>query len=234
MFEFSKVTNIVPFLVLAGCGGGGGGGGGEYCSSDEVDDCNGGCEYRDFLGDGQCDRTLDCAALQYDDGDCDSTGGTSGGGTSGGGTSGGGTSGGGTSGGGSSGGSTGDDCGDQSASAFRLRAVSVEAASRKPDGTDWDIGGSYPDPFACMGVGEDYWCSDTQDDTQNATFSGYYDVIVNSSDAWIGVYDEDSIDHDYIIGVDLSLSILREYTGCGNFAVSNDSGSTLVFSIETI
>ena len=43
------------------------------CGTAEVEDCDGGCTSASWLGDGECDATLACSALNNDDGDCDSS-----------------------------------------------------------------------------------------------------------------------------------------------------------------
>ena len=42
----------------------------EGCSSDEIEDCAQECRPSGWLGDGNCDPSLDCEELNYDDDDC--------------------------------------------------------------------------------------------------------------------------------------------------------------------
>lgn len=64
---------------LASCGGGGTTGGGGACGAGEIEDCDGLCAPSSYLGDGFCDEglfssNLNCAALNFDEGDCGSGG----------------------------------------------------------------------------------------------------------------------------------------------------------------
>lgn len=43
----------------------------EDCSSDEMEDCTQECRPSAWFGDGNCDASLDCEELNFDDGDCD-------------------------------------------------------------------------------------------------------------------------------------------------------------------
>src|SRR5690606_29186577 len=41
------------------------------CGTGEIEDCGGTCLPAQWLGDGLCQARFDCAALDFDDGDCD-------------------------------------------------------------------------------------------------------------------------------------------------------------------
>ena len=43
---------------------------GANCESYQVEDCDGGCTLKSWLGDGECDPILDCAETGWDEGDC--------------------------------------------------------------------------------------------------------------------------------------------------------------------
>jgi len=122
-------------------------------------------------------------------------------------------------------------CGSETATAFRITAISATAPERQSDGADWDVG-SYPDLFVCMGTDDDYACTQTASDTLSATFNSYHDVTV-LDEGFIQLWDEDLTDHDFILGWNLALSWLRLNAECGQVPLMEGDGS-IVLEVNVI
>ena len=130
-------------------------------------------------------------------------------------------------------------CGTATGSAFRLIVYEVEVPDRKPDGRAWDLDGSHPDIYVCIGTDNSSWeygCTDTVVDRTSATFSDYTEGVARG-DVYVDVWDEDLTDDDEIGGFYMTPDTLRSLADCGREEVTGrqDYGvDRIVFEVVSI